>query len=158
MQKLGRKSYLLLAKKSFRQILHKYKIIHNKIFTTYLCVSFGKEVRQVISHKISKIQLDRTCRLWDTTDLGFSVLYFSCKIYQEKQWSCFTKIVVFFTRSPKNWVCIFLFFYHFLQILQLSAKRLILLTINFSPSPLGFSEYSQNHPCFTFMPLQRFRT
>jgi hypothetical protein len=29
-------------------------------------------------------------------------LYFSCKNYQETLWTCFTKVVLFFTRNPTN--------------------------------------------------------
>jgi hypothetical protein len=53
-----------------------------------------------ISHNISKIQLQSTCRFWDTTDLGLTVLYFSCNNYQENLWSCCTQVVGFFTGNP----------------------------------------------------------
>jgi hypothetical protein len=61
---------------------------------------FGTGARHCIIHNISKIQLQRTCRFRDTTDLGFLVLYFSRINYQEKLWTCFTKVVVLFTRNP----------------------------------------------------------
>jgi hypothetical protein len=61
---------------------------------------FGTGARHDIIHNISKIQLHRTCIFGDTTDLGFSYFYFSCNNYQEKLWTCFKKVVGFFTRNP----------------------------------------------------------
>jgi hypothetical protein len=49
-------------------------------------------------------------------------LYFSCKNYHEKLWSCFTKVVLFFTSNPTKLGLHFsdfsMMFYEFYKIQQ----------------------------------------
>jgi hypothetical protein len=75
-KKLSTKIYLFLATKSFGQIHHKYKTVHNKRSTQWLCAIFGTEPRHGITHNTSKIQLKSICRFWTTTDLSLIVFNF----------------------------------------------------------------------------------
>jgi hypothetical protein len=53
-----------------------------------------------MTHNISKMQLYITCGFGDTTDLDFT--FFMQKLLGKTMdmWTCFTEVVVFFTRRP----------------------------------------------------------
>jgi hypothetical protein len=50
-------------------------------------------------HTISKNEFKHTCRFCSTTNLSYKYFNFSCKIYQTKVYTTFTKVVVLFTRK-----------------------------------------------------------
>jgi hypothetical protein len=98
---VGHKNLIIF---SYRNHLNRFWINRKQFIIKYLQHNFVQflvqELGMTQTNNISKIHLQRTCRFGDITDLGLLIFYFSYKIYQEKLWICFTKVVVIFTKNP----------------------------------------------------------